>query len=298
MITALRAFTGGLLLLAFPIAAAGPREPVAIIYQVSGEAQRIVPGRSPEPLRLFDRLPAAVTIELPPGSRVALAFVTGKRYELSGPARATLGQGDLVKKSGGVRAPASVPPLPRLKPIAASEKPGPAAGAVWIRGERVTGLYPRHGAATLAGKTVLHFKPVTGAMEYRIEVADGQGRTVFQTDTESSPVQVPAGLLRSGHRYWWTVRTLDRLGAVAQGEAELVTLGASAARAREEARESLAAEGEGSLPLLAEIDHSLGLLLEARADLQTALNSEPGNPAFRAVLTALEGRLEDADDRN
>ena len=41
-----------------PLAAAGPREPVAILYQVSGEALRIAPGRSPEPLHLFDRLPA------------------------------------------------------------------------------------------------------------------------------------------------------------------------------------------------------------------------------------------------
>jgi CHAT domain-containing protein/Tfp pilus assembly protein PilF len=134
MITTLRAFAGGLLLLAVPIAAAGPREPVAIVYQVSGEPLRIAPGRSPEPLRFSDRLPAGAAMELKAGSRLALAFVTGKRYELSGPARATLGEGDLTAKSGGVRALASVPPLPRLAPIAESEKPGAVPGAITIRG--------------------------------------------------------------------------------------------------------------------------------------------------------------------
>ncbi|HEY4564114.1 MAG TPA: hypothetical protein VIJ36_14115, partial [Thermoanaerobaculia bacterium] len=127
----------GLLLLAILSAQtliAGPREPVALVYQVSGEAQRTAPGRSPEPLRLYDRLPAGVTLELKPGSRVSLAFVTGKRYELSGPARATFGPKDLAARSGGVKALAPVPPLPRLEPIAASEKPGQTPGAILIRG--------------------------------------------------------------------------------------------------------------------------------------------------------------------
>src|SRR4051812_5007094 len=113
---------------------AGPRQPVALVYWASGEAQRIAPGRSPEPLRLYDRLPAGVTLELKPGARVSLAFVTGKRYEISGPASATLGKEDLAARSGGVKALAPVPPLPQLEPIAASEKPGRTPGAILIRG--------------------------------------------------------------------------------------------------------------------------------------------------------------------
>ncbi len=176
MTATLRAVAGGLLLLAVPVAAAGPREPVALIYQVSGEPLRIAPGRVPEPLRLLDRLPAKATVELKAGSRLTLAFVTGKRYELTGPARATLGKGDLAARSGGVRALASVLPFPRLEPIAESERPGAAAGALWIRGERITGLYPRHGVVTLAGETSLHFKPVMGAGAYRIEVLGPAGQ--------------------------------------------------------------------------------------------------------------------------
>jgi hypothetical protein len=246
-------------------------------------------------LRLYDRLPAAVTLELPSGSRIALAFVTGKRYEISGPAHATLGPGDLTARSGSVRALAPVPPLPSLKPIPASDHPGATAGAFVIRGERITGLYPRHGAAALSEETVLHFKPVQEAGEYRIEVQDGQGRTVFQTDTASPPMKVPAGVLHSGHYYWWTVRTLDRPGPVAQGGAELITLSASVAGAREKAREILAAEGDDSLPLLAEIDCGLGLLLEARQELKEA-ESHNGDPTIRKALAEIEMWMEDRDD--
>ncbi|PYQ60736.1 MAG: hypothetical protein DMF53_16440, partial [Acidobacteria bacterium] len=107
---------------------------MALVYQVSGEAQGIAPGRSPEPLRLYDRLPAGVTLELKPGSRVSLAFANGKRYEISGPARTTLGPGDLAARSGSVKALAQVPLLPRLEPIAPGEKPGATPGAILIRG--------------------------------------------------------------------------------------------------------------------------------------------------------------------
>jgi hypothetical protein len=269
---------------------------VALVYRVSGEAQRTAPGRSPEPLRLYDRLPAGVTLALKPGSRVSLAFANGKRYELSGPASVTLGPKDLGTRSGSVKALAPLPPF-RLEPIAESDQPGPTAGAVLIRGEEIAGLYPRQGAVALAEETVLCFKPVPGAGEYRIEVQDGQGRTVFQTDAGSSPVRVPAGTLHGGQRYRWTVRTLDRLGPAAQGEAELVTLSASAVRAREETREILAAEGESSLPLLAEIDCGLGLWLEARDELRTALHEEPGDPALQEALAAIEAQLEAGDER-
>ncbi len=297
MITILRALACGLLLLAVPIAAAGPREPVALIYQISGGAQRIAPDHSLKPLRLYDRLPAGATLELPSGSRATLAFATGRRYELTGPARATLGPEDLASKSGGVKALVSLPPF-RLEPIAASDHPGRTPGAILIRGERITGLYPCRGTAALAGATVLLFKPVPGAMEYRIEVQDRQGQTVFQADAQSSPVEVPAGMLHSGRRYWWTVRTLDRPGPVARGDGEFVTLSEDVARAREETWEVLKPEGPGSLPLMAEIDHSLGLLLEARDELRTALDRGPANPALREALAEIEAQLEDVDDRS
>ena len=229
-------------------------------------------------------------------SRLALAFVSGLRYELREGSRVRLGAKDLTSRTGTVRRLPAVPPLPQLPPIAPQDRPGLPSGAPRIRGEPIKGLYPRRGAAVLANATVLYFQPVTGASRYRIEVQDRENQTVFQTELESSPVKVPAGTLRPGNNYRWTVRTLDRPGAIARGEAELVTLGEQASRTREKARQSLAAEGAGSLPLLAEIDRSLGLLLTAREELRAALDGKPGDPALRQALAEIEERLEDEDD--
>jgi CHAT domain-containing protein/Tfp pilus assembly protein PilF len=138
MILKSRALISCLFLLAALPAQTAPAarpEPVAIVYWMTGEARRLEPGPSREPLRLFDRLPAGATFEVAAGSRLALAFATGKRYEISGPARATLGQRDLAARAGGVRALPAVPPLPRLAPIAEDDDPGPGAGAVRLRGD-------------------------------------------------------------------------------------------------------------------------------------------------------------------
>ncbi|HZI77815.1 MAG TPA: hypothetical protein VFD73_28000, partial [Gemmatimonadales bacterium] len=106
----------------------------------------------------------------------------------------------------------------------------------------------------------------------------------------------PAGLLRAGRGYRWTVRTLDRPGAVARGDAELIVLDEDAARRCEVVHDILEPEKPDSLPLLAEIDRSLGLLLEAREELQAALDSEPEDRALRAALAEIATQLENDDD--
>lgn len=280
------------MLLSVPAGAAAG-EPVAIIYSLAGEASITAPG--PRPLHLFDRLPAGTIVEVGPGSRLALAFISGRRYELGRRSRVTLGPKDLASRTGLVRTLPRLPPL-LLSPIAVEDRPGPRAGAVRIRSERIAGLYPHRGAAVLPGEVFLRFQPVSGAARYRVEVQDEQGWTVFQTNTETPMVKVPAGALRAGLNYQWSVQTLNRPGAVARGEATLVTLDEEASQAREEARKILAAEGPGSLPLLAEIDRSLGLLLEAREDLAAALDDKTDDPALREALAEIATQLEDEDD--
>jgi hypothetical protein len=277
-------------------AAGAPAEPVAVVYEIQGKAMWTAPGCSPQPLRLYDHLPARTTLEIAPASRLALAFATGRRHEISGPARATLGKGDLTERSGGVRPLPSVPPLPRLAAITEDDRPGRKAGAIRIRGERIPGLYPHRGATVLPGRILLRFPPVAGAEKYRIEVHDDHGRMLFATDSPSSPVEVPAGTLRAGLRYPWTVRTLNRPGAVARGEAELILLGENAARMRQEAHEILKLEGPDSMLLMAEIDRSLGLLLEAEEDLQAASRGMPGDPALLAALARIATQRERKND--
>jgi len=287
---------GALLTTPLAASAAKTHQPVAIVYGLAGDTWHTAPDAARRPSRLYDRLPAETTVEVGPGSRLELAFVNGLRYELGKGSRVRLGARDLTSRTGTVRRLPAVPPLPPLPPIAPQDRPGLPSGAPPIRGEPIKGLYPRRGAAVLANATVLYFQPVTGASRYRIEVQDGENQAVFQTEVESPPVKVPAGTLPPGNTYRWTVRTLDRPGAIAHGKAELVTLGDQASRAREKARKILEVEGAGSLPLLAEIDRSLGLWLEAREELKAALREKPSDPALREALGEIATQLENEDD--
>ena len=271
---------------------ARPSEPVALIYRLQGAATLTVQSEDRRPLRLFDRLPAGTTVEVGPGSRLALAFANGRRYEVGERSRITLGPKDLSSRAGLVRALPSVPPLPRLLPIEGEEQPGLRAGAVRIRAERITGLYPRCGAATLAAATVLRFEAVDGAGKYQIEVQDRQGNVVFETETETPTVSIPAGALQTDESYHWTVRTLERVGPVAKGEADFVTLPSSLAEKREALRKAVEKEGDGaSLALLAEVDRSLGLWAEARDELRAAVQSSPSDAALAEALAEIERRL-------
>ncbi|HEV7509762.1 MAG TPA: hypothetical protein VGS07_33120 [Thermoanaerobaculia bacterium] len=277
-------------------AEAGAPEPIAIVYSLTGEASLALPDAPRRSLRLLDRLPSGTVLELGSSSRLALAFVNGLRYELGAGSRVMLGPKGLASYTGPVRPLPRVPLLPALAPIAKDDHPGPSGGAVPIRGEQIDGLYPRRGAAVLAGKAILRFQPVACAGKYRVEVEDRQGNVIFGIETTASEVPLPEDALQPGQHYRWIVRTLDRPGAVARGGADLLTLSKDAAWAREEARKTLEAESSLSLPLLAEIDRALGLWLEAREDLRKAIEIGPADSALREALTAIETRLEDGDD--
>ena len=241
-------------------AATALREPVAIVYEMTGEALRIEPGHSRLAVNLYDRLPAGTTLELSPSSRLALAFMTGKRYEISGQAHATLGKGDLGAHSGGVRSLPSVPVLPRLAPIAEDDHPGPKAGAVRIRSETISGLHPDRGITTLASAIRLRFDPVPATLKYQVQIVDQAGKVVFSVETQAAEVRVPPDLIAPGGTYRWTVQTRDRPGAVARGEATLVTLDADQARAREELQLWMKSSGTADdLGLLEGVDRALGL---------------------------------------
>lgn len=270
-------------------------EPVAIVYSLTGKASLTAPVH--RPLRLFDRLPAGRVLEISADSRLALAFLNGLRYELGGRSRVTLGKEDFVSRTGPVRSLPRLPPLPLPSPIEADDRPGPRAGAVRIRAERIVGLYPRRGAAVPAGEANLVFEPLENSGRYRVEVQDEQGQVVFRADVEAPSVRVSSRALLPGTGYHWTVRTLDRPGPIAQGEADFVTLPEHAARMREELRSAIAVqENRECLVLLAGIDRSLGMLIEARQELQAALERSPGDASLTQELAALERQLQEGGD--
>jgi hypothetical protein len=124
-------------------------------------------------------------------------------------------------------------------------------------------------------------------------VEDGQGTVAFSTETAATRVSLPADALRPGVSYRWSVRTMDRSGPVAQGEAEFATLDAATAQSRERLRLLAEKSGDGDLTaLLAGVDLELGLLTEARAELRSALRAAPTNTALAEALADLERHME------
>jgi hypothetical protein len=279
------------------VPAAKAAEPAtAIVAGISGPASVRVGTEPPRALRPYEWLPPGAQLEVPAGSHVTLAFADGSRSELTGAASGRLGASGLAASSGSVRALGRVPPLPRVSPIA-GETRASRAGAVRIRGTRIDGLYPRGGWASLAEETRLRFAPVNGASRYRVEVEDESGKSVFAAETGAEAVAVSSGVLKPGERYYWRVKTLDRAGAVARGEAEFVTLSAENSALRLGLRKSAAlGDDAAGLALLAGIDRGLGLLFEARDGFRRALAAAPDDAGLRHALEELEQSLAANDE--
>lgn len=282
------------LILASATDPAGP-EAVAVVSSLSGSASvAATPGATKTATRLFDWLPAGAVIEVEAGSSLTLAFCNGNRYELGERTKATLTAAGVKGDSGVVRPLDPVPPIPRAAAIASEAKPGERSGAIRIRDQedRIRNLYPRADSAALPEGAVLRFSPAPGASRYRVELEDETGRTVFDVETQAVTVSVPAGILKPGSRYFWKVRTLDRMGPAVRGESAFATLAAEDIGRRAAVKAALEGKGDApSLALLAEIDRRLGLLAEAREEFRAALAKSPGDDAIRRALVEIEQRL-------
>lgn len=268
--------------------------PVAIVASLTKQATVLLPhGRQPRKLELFEWIPNGSILEMGSGSSMTLAFQSGVRYEIGEKTRATVTDAGLTSVVGRVQRLASVPPLPDVPGIA---KPPIRVGAIRIRGESIKGLYPSEGSATLSSGTTLRFAPMLGAGRYKVEIEDESGNSVFAAETQSPSVSVSPGVLKSGTRYYWKVRTLDKPGEVARGESEFVTLSPESEKARAALKEALDKAGDAaSLALLAAIDRDLRLLAESRDEFRSALARSPEDTALRKAYESIERQL--ANDR-
>jgi len=278
-----------------PAPAAPLAKPVAIIFGLSGEVFRTDPGQQRRAAALFDLLPAGTALEVGPGSHISLAFATGRRWELGGGggiARVILGTTDLTDRSGDVRSLPKLSRLPRLAPIRKEDHAGHKAGAVTIRGERITGLYPGRGTTALAEATVLRFHAVDPGARYQVEVQDGHdGAMVFSAETSDTAVKVPADHLHPGESYHWVVRTLGRPLGDARGETSFRTLDRDTARRREALRRAASRQKDLTV-LLAGVDQQIGLLAEARDELRTAAAASPAETGLRTALAQTEQEID------
>jgi hypothetical protein len=275
------------------LASADAAPPAALAAVVEGPAWRTAPATAArQPLGPLDWIPAGSALEAGPAGRIVVVFASGARFELAGGARAVVTAEGLGDRRGPVKELARVPALPALPALAVQDPPGPRAGAIRIRGARIEELYPATGAATLADHTVLRFARVAGAPAYRVAVEDAAGRPVFEVETSVTTVGVPAGTLRPGEPYAWTVRTVGTLGSPARGEAEFATVASEAAAAREALRAAVAAD-RSAAPMLAEVDRALGLWLEARDAMDAAAAAAPADAALSAAAERMRKGFEE-----
>lgn len=264
-----------------------PAKPVALVYSLAGEVALTAPAEARRPLRLFDRLATGSTLEVSPGARLALAFAKGRRYELGERSWAKLGPADLVSHSGPVRSLPAVPPFPRLLPIAKEEQPGLSAGAVRIRytapeeGRRPPRLLD---GLTLAAGPVARLALAFVTGRYELSVRPRAPRRPADLSSRSGPVRsLPIAEVEQ-----------PGLSADATGRADFVTLPPEQAKEREALRKAVETAGEGALlALLADVDRSLGLLIEARDELRVVVRGAPGDADLAEALAEVERRLEE-----
>lgn len=275
----------------FAQAAAGA-EHVAIVASLSGEAfKKEKPQMKKDVLHLFDWLLAGTVVEVGPGASVTLAFRDGARYLVKEKSTVTIAANEVASVSGSVEHLSAVPPLPKVSAIVAGQERA-RSGAIRIRGERIKHLYPAGNYAVPADETVLQFDSVQGASKYKVEVEDEVGNTLFHVETESNRVNVSPGVLKPGADYYWKVQTVDKIGQAARGEGEFTTLSADNARLRQAFKDSAEKAGDAaSMALLAEIDHSLGLLREAREEFTNALAKTSGDSALQRALDQVERQM-------
>lgn len=283
-----------------------PREMVAVVSSISGNASVVAPPeKATRAVHLFDWLPTGSVVKVPAGSQLTLAFASGSRYEMGEKSGAKLSNAGPKADYGNIRPLEPVPPIPRLALLAAGSRPGVRAGGIILRAppaaqatvdgprlSRISYLYPRAETATLPDSTVLRFAPIAGVDRHTVVLTDQAGNTIFESETQSAQLAVPAGVLQPGARYSWKVRTVETTGPGVSGDGEFVTLSSDEINLRAAFKARMETKGDAeSLALLAEIDRRLGLLREARDEFLAAVAKAPSDPALRRVLEETEREL-------
>lgn len=273
-------------------ATAAEDEPVAIVSLLVGPASEVVAeGAPPRDLRLFDRVRRGATLRTGSGGRLTVAFFSGERFEIAPDSSARVEERSLAKLSGQLKPLPPVPVVPRVAPIATSEKASGRAGAIRIRGgSRVTAprLDPGDGAIVLSEAATLRFSDVEGADRYRVEVENEAGELVLELETRSREVTVPPGILVAGQSYFWRSRAVLPTGVGPWGEAFFTTVRSDDAASRRALAEKARETGDlATLLLLAEVDRGLGLTRESCRSFEVALEKAgDAAPAVREAASA------------
>lgn len=243
---------------------------------------------------LFDWIACNRVLESAPKSHAVVALANGQRFELGSNARLALKPDGAEKITGLVNKLSSLPPMPKLPGIDPEGGSAVRAAAVRLRGPgSIHNLFPKAGFSSLADHTTLRFSPSEDASEYKVELEDETGVTVFQVQTPYSRITVPPGVLKCGVHYYWRVRGIGPLGISQRGEAEFDTMSQDTATNLAAFKAGLPPDDPDALVLLALIDSKLGLLADAQSELQSALEHNPNSDPLRTYLNAIEMQMKE-----
>ncbi len=282
---------------ALPLKSPGDSPSVALVFRLAGEA-RVTPaaGGDARAARQFDWLESGDELRVEKETHVEIVFVTGARYEFTGPAAAVLTEEGLGRNEGKIEAREPLPPLPRrtLNPHEADAFASTRLGGVVLRGSSLRWIYPRQGATTLADQTTLRF----GTSEEtsagcRVILEDEDGTVLLHKVVKDDEVAIPPDLLVEGRRYYWRVLALDSAGTTGTAEGEFTTLDSVRSSQRRILQEQLDATSDPYVIALAgEVDRSLGLLWESRKSSCRARDLLPEDAPLRERCAELESLLQ------
>lgn len=203
--------------LLFVASLARAQTPVAVVLDLSGQAQVQAPGQAGAALALLQTLPDGAVIELGGAARVALGYPR-EVLELRGAGRYRVGAQSVTALDAGARVRSqAAPPASRLL-ILAPERV--AQGAVRMRGSDSTELVLAQPRGTQWERSGLLFQWQGPAGRQRLELIDDQGELVASAELDRHEWSPPPVLrLDEGRDYVWRVSVSDAKGAPREARA-------------------------------------------------------------------------------
>ena len=179
---------------------------VGLISDVRGRA--VLDGNPQRPADLLTELGAGAQLRLDPEARITVLYLaTGDEYILKGPGRFQ------VNKDGPTAIEGNVPEQRRLS-VQALQPPkartSSVAQATLVMRSASPIISPRllsPSATKIAtAAPVFRWEPVAGAVMYRFQLVDADGRTVAAAETGDTETALPPSLrLQTGAPYSWSV---------------------------------------------------------------------------------------------
>ncbi len=208
------AFVAASLLLAVTQAAA---QGVALVTDVSGKVS------GPVPVTILSELAADARVQLEAGAKLTALYIkSGDEYIFTGPSQVQF-------QAGGPKVLSGAAPQKRASPVgkggSVTIKPVNVAQAAYVmRSSRTTArirMLSLSGTRTLETSPEFRWQAIEPDMKYRFELTDDTGRSLYETEVQSTSVKLPAFVaLKEGISYTWEVstRTADNRRYVTAGD--------------------------------------------------------------------------------